>query len=98
MKQMAIFNHKNKICGKAKNYLLKIIGGAKAPPAPPAPRSLFERTALVCSSHTRCLSSCTPKYFALSTTSICELLMAKDGVGTDLSDIFLILGLEPLTR
>ena len=40
IKQMAIFNHKNKICGKAKNYLLKIIGGAKAPPIPPAPRSL----------------------------------------------------------
>ena len=37
---MAIFNHKSKIFGKAKNYLLKIIGGAKAPPAPPAPRSL----------------------------------------------------------
>ena len=36
---MAIFNHK-KNCGKAKNYLLKIIGGAKAPPAPTAPRSL----------------------------------------------------------
>ena len=35
-KQMAIFTHKNKICGKAKNYLLKNIGGAKAPP--PAPR------------------------------------------------------------
>ena len=41
IKQMAIFNHKNKICGKAKNYLLKIIGGgAKAPQPPPAPRSL----------------------------------------------------------
>ena len=39
-KQMAIFNHKNKICGNAKNYLLKIIGGgAKAPP--PAPRYLI---------------------------------------------------------
>ena len=34
IKQMAIFNHKNKICWKAKNYLLKIIGGLK----PPAPR------------------------------------------------------------
>ena len=34
IKQKAIFNHKNKICGKAKNYLLKIIEGAKAPQPP----------------------------------------------------------------
>ena len=34
IRQMAIFNHKNKIYGKAKSYLLKFIAELKAPQPP----------------------------------------------------------------